>query len=81
MLVKNSEIARLSENIARKDEELIFENKTAYEEFISRFTFAKSVNFILLVSMVGLIAIYITYYFLYNSHYQAIQTRTSEIAY
>ena len=81
MLVKNSEITRLSENIARKDEELIFENKTAYEEFISRFTFAKSVNFILPVSMVGLIAIYITYYFLYNSHYQAIQTRTSEIAY
>lgn len=30
--------------------------------------------------MVGLIAIYITYYFLFCNHYQAIQSLTSEIA-
>jgi hypothetical protein len=81
MLVKNSEVSRLSENIARKDEEIIFENKTAYEEFINRFTFAKSVNLILLISMIGLIVMYITYYFLFCGHYQSVQALTSEIAY
>jgi hypothetical protein len=67
--------------MARKDEEAVFESKNAYEDFISKFTFAKSVNFILFASMVSLLALYITYYFLFSSHYQSVQALTSEIAY
>jgi hypothetical protein len=67
--------------MARKDEEMVFDSKNAYEDFISRFTFAKSVNFILFASMVGLLSLYITYYFLYSNHYASVQALTSEIAY
>lgn len=31
--------------------------------------------------MVGLLSLYITYYFLYSNHYASLQTLTSEIAY
>lgn len=74
---KGSDESSLVENLARKDEEEIFDSKSAFEQFIGGYKFARSVNLILLLSMFGLLGLYIAYYFLFCSHNSAVLTLTS----
>lgn len=67
------------ERIARKDEEQIFENKDAYNEFIRKQKLTMYLPCVLAIGLVLSIAMYATYLFVLQSQNNSTQTYFSEM--
>lgn len=65
----------------RKDEEEIFSSRTAFEKFIYNYSYARSVNLILLITVVGLVGLYIFFYLTFADHANSVNILAQQIAY